>query len=174
MAPTAAALEAGTGAATGVDGRYLVAWRDASLFASQGVGLLVELERLGFDVGVQRAWEVPAGRHRRIRPVDATAIVHLASRGHVGTTRTLAGAVEVAQADLRTTEERAEFTKLHDEVVAALTQAGLGNLVPVVDFNLFAAALEERMPNELTPNLTRMLDLGQESVVFILPPNSTS
>ena len=51
VGPTAAALTAGTGAATGRDGRYAVVWRDTAFFGSQGYGLLNELDRRGFHVG---------------------------------------------------------------------------------------------------------------------------
>jgi hypothetical protein len=170
--PTKAALQAGHGAATGTDGRYLVTWQDPMLFGSQGYGLLDELERAGFDVGVPKTERVSAVPYRIRSAGDATAIVHLATGGFVDSTRALPGNVEVVTLDSRTFEERKEFATLRSEVVAGLEQAGLQDLVALVDANLFAAGGDERMPNALRPKVSRMFELGQEVAVFILPPDA--
>lgn len=167
--PTAAALESGRGAAAGSDGRYIVSWNDPLRFGSQGFGLLDELERRGFDVGVEGAFETPAARHRVMNTQEATAIVHLAIGGNVAVARAIPGGVEVASADSRTVGERAEFLVLRAEVVAQLEESQLTDLVPLVDSNLFKVAIDDRLPLPARPKVARMLELGQEAAVFILP-----
>src|SRR5690606_20339630 len=73
--PTADALRAGAGAATGADGRYLVGFTDALHIGSEAYGLVSELERRGFHVGMEPAFGVPVTHHRTLRPEDATARV---------------------------------------------------------------------------------------------------
>ena len=61
---TEAAINAAIGPAVGPDGRYLVRWNDALLIGSQGYGLVNELERDGYHVGVQEAYHVPVTPQR--------------------------------------------------------------------------------------------------------------
>jgi hypothetical protein len=66
----------------------------------------------------------------------------------------------------------AEFTRLHDESVASLNAAGLGELAGMVDTNLFGASLDPRLPPGVEPKLARMLVLGEETAVFVAPPGT--
>jgi hypothetical protein len=167
--PTAAALDEGIGAATGDDGTYLVSWSDALHIGSPGYALLNELERRGFDVGAVETYRVPATPHRVIDPGEATARVHLATGRHVETMRALPEAVEVAYADLRSPEERAELDRLRQRVVDDLEAAGMVDLVSEVDYNLFRLAVEERVPESIRRMVDRMLELGGPAAVFVLP-----
>ena len=81
--PTIDALDSGVGAADGRDGRYVVQWNDAYFFGSQGFGLVNELERAGFDVGMYEPWHVPVTQHRVIPVGQATAEVVWATGGFV-------------------------------------------------------------------------------------------
>ena len=106
------------GPAVGPDGRYLVRWNDALLIGSQGYGLVNELERDGYHVGVHETYHVPVtpqrvfdeGTLRRRDPVRV---------GRVHRRRRAArdGFVEVARADVRTDAERARFDELRDRVL---------------------------------------------------------
>ena len=60
---TDAALGAGAGGATRGD-RYVVTWNDAHYIGSQGYGLVSELERRGWTVGVPDTWRIPVTRQR--------------------------------------------------------------------------------------------------------------
>ena len=59
------------------DTTYLVEWTDAEVWGAVGIGLFVELERLGFDVSVapSRAPTFGAWRTARAEDVDATVLV---------------------------------------------------------------------------------------------------
>ena len=170
VSPTVGALLANTGGATGRDGRYSVRWQDAYFFGSQGYGLVNELERQGFEVGSPDTWRVPLTSYRVIDTADATAIVQFATGIYIERWQAIEGAVEVANVDLRTAEEVAEFNRLRTEVITELQQLGLDDLVEIVDYNLFGVQLDPRVPNGLQRKVNRMLELGQATAVFIVPP----
>jgi hypothetical protein len=170
VSPTAAALERGDGAATGEDGRYQVAWDDAYYFGSQGYGLVSELERAGFDAGLSETFHVPITDHRVIQTRDATATVHLATGRYVEAWRAVPDAVEVAYAEPRNDAERAEFSQLRSDVIDDLRSDGLGDLVPMVDDNLFGLSIDERISDRAEGWTARMLRLGEPTAVFITQP----
>ena len=76
---TVEALDVGQGPAVGRDGRYLVFWQDAVFIGAQGYGLVNELERRGFDVGVHETWRVPVTPQRVFAEGTYDAEVHLVS-----------------------------------------------------------------------------------------------
>lgn len=78
-ADTVASLDSGELLGGGRDGRYLVRWADPVTIGSQGIGLVNELDRAGFDVGVDESFGVGATRHRVLDATDATALVQLAT-----------------------------------------------------------------------------------------------
>src|SRR3954467_1122076 len=82
---------------------------------------------------------------RVIEPADATAIVHLATGSHIDEWRKVPGAVEVAYVDPRSPEQQAEFSRLRGEVIPMLHAAGLDDIVPHVDDNVFGAAIDDRL-----------------------------
>jgi hypothetical protein len=168
---TEAAIDAGAGAADGRQGHYLVTWDDAFYFGSQGFGLVSELQRDGFDARVGAGSGIPVTKHRVIDPKDATAEIRFATGEKIDKTRALPGAVQAALVDLRTDAERAEFDRLRGEVIAVLQAQGLSDIVPVVDFNLFGASIDERVDRDTQRKMARMLDLGEPEAVFILPPS---
>jgi hypothetical protein len=170
---TVAALRGGEGPATGPDGHYLVTWNDAYYFGSQGFGLVVELERAGIDARVDRTWRVPVTRHRVITAEDADATVALATGIFVEQWRDVPGAVEVAFVEPRDDSEMAAYDRLHREVVDELRAAGLDDLVPMVDSNLFGASIDPRISDRAEEGMARMLLLGQETAIFVAPPGAS-
>jgi hypothetical protein len=170
VAPTAAALDDGVGAADGRTGRYLVMFDDAVAIGSQGYGLLNELERRGFDVGMDPGFAVIVTRHRVLDAVDATARVVLATGVNADRWSEVPGAVEVARTDPRSAAEREEFEELRSSVIDQLRGAGLEELVPGVDTNLFGTSIDDRVPAPAKQSLSRMADLGVATAVFVVPP----
>jgi len=167
---TLAALEAGEGAATGRDGRYHVTWRDAFHIGSQAFGLLNELDREGYEAGMSSVFQVPATRHRVIEAVDATAQVVLASGPFVDELRADPTAVEVAHVDLRTEADRRRAASLLEDAEGALRELGLDDVVEILDANLFGAAVDPRVPDEVRRQLDEVLAIGGPTSVFVLPP----
>jgi len=164
------ALADGTVSHRGRDERYLVTWTDSVNIGAQGIALVNELERSGFDVGVVRPWSVHVSRHRARPPGDATSAVHLATGTvPVATWRSRPDAVEIASVDLRTPAERSEFDRVRRRVLDDLRAEGLVDVAALVDENLFLAAIDERLTDQTHDDLTRMLDLGQPSAAFVGP-----
>lgn len=170
--PTADALEQGLGAAVGTDGRYVVTWNDARYFGSQGYGLVNELERRGFDVGVPFTWRVPVTRQRVIEFDEADAEVRLATGFYIDEVRAVPGAELVLEYDPRDEAELAEYERIEAEVTASLTGAGLDDLVPLLETNLFGLQLDPRVSAEVQEQVDRLLELGTPTAVFVLPPGA--
>ncbi len=168
----AGGIAAGAGAATGRDGTYLVVWDDAFHIGSQGYGLLSELERRGFHVGVEDSKRVPATSHRVLDPAKVTARVQLVTGSHIERWRRVPGAVEIAYVDPRSAAAKATQRALRREVIATLRRHGLDALVPQLDDNLFGAAVDERVPDATRLKMGRMLELGAPLAIFVLPPDA--
>jgi hypothetical protein len=172
VGPTAAALSAGLGDAAGDDGTYLVTWNDARYFGSQGYGLVSELEREGFHVGVLDTWRVPVTHHRVIDPAAATAEVRLATGFYIDTVAVLPGAELVIEIDPRDEGELAEYARIEADVRDALVQSGADDLVPLLETNLFGVQLDPRVPVDVQQQVNRLLELGTPTAVFIVPVGS--
>jgi hypothetical protein len=172
VAPTVEALADGVGPADGRDDRYLVTWLDALSIGSQGFGLLNELERQGFDVGVPANYRAPATQYRVMDPAEATAVVHLVTGVHIETWRAKPGYHEVAFAEPRSADERAEFERLRSQAVDELPRPDRAELVALVDENVFAATFDTRIPRHARELASRMLELGLPAAVFIGPPDT--
>jgi len=174
VGPTAIALRDGVGAADGKDGTYVVMFSDAMYFGSQAYGLVSELERRGFHVGMTDTYHVPITQHRVVDPVTATAEIRLATGSYIEAWRAVPGVEEVAYVEPRDADALAEYGELDAELRAGLAAAGLGDLVGLVDTNLFGVQLDPRLPRSLQSVVNRMLELGQPEAVFIVPPNTPS
>jgi hypothetical protein len=170
VGPTADALDAGLGAADGRTGTYLITWNDALYFGSQGYGLVNELERRGFHVGVPNTWRVPVTRQRVIAAQDATAEVRVVTGSYVETLAAEHPEAEmVAFVEPRDAAELAEYDQLDAELRQGLHDIGLDDLIPTIGSNLFGVQLDSRVPPPLQQIVDKMLVLGQPEAVFILP-----
>jgi hypothetical protein len=167
---TVDALDQPSAPGGGRDGRYLVTLRDPVDIGAMGYGLMNELDRHGFDIGVLEAYGPGATRYRVREPADATGVVHLAiGNDDIATWRAKPGAREVARTDPRTRAETAEFARLRTEVIDELNTAGLTDHVPTVDENLFGLSLNVQIPESARLKLVRMTTLGLPAAVFIGP-----
>ena len=179
MPPTEQALLDHKGSATGRDGRYSVTWSDALYIGSQGYGIVLELERQGFTAGrarlrtrahdgITRSSSRPMRPRSSISPPGSTSTNGARSRLRSrwpSTTR-----VSLAQ--------QAEFARLRSEVIPMLHAAGLDDLVPHVDDNLFGAAIDDRLTSPenqpIQERLQSMLDLGLPTAIFVAPPGTVA
>jgi uncharacterized membrane protein len=167
--PTADALRSGLGAAVGKDGTYVVTWNDARYFGSQGYGLVDELERRGFDVGVPFTWRVPVTVQRVVSFDNADAEVRLATGFYIDEVRAVPGAELVLEYDPRDAAELSEYAEIEQAVTTELEADGLGDLVPLLETNLFGVQLDPRVSPELQEEVNRLLELGAPTAVFIMP-----
>jgi hypothetical protein len=168
---TLGALERGEGPATGRDGRYLVFFSDTMYFGSQAYGIVDELERKGFDAGMPELFHVPVTRHRVVNPDDATAAIVIANGKNVERLRNIPGTVEVAFVDPRDADDKAEYDRVREALVQELEGDGLDELVPHVDGNLYALAIDPRASQSALRKVSRLLELGAPTAVFLAPPD---
>jgi hypothetical protein len=173
--PTTKALERGSVAGTGRDGRYLVTWFDPVNIHAPGFGFMNELERAGYDVKALKPFGPAVTRHRTIDPAKTTAVVHLSIGGDdIREWGAKPGVEEVAYHDPRSRAERVEYDRLRSEAIAELEAAGRPDLVPSVDGNVFGASLDPRVPERVRDKLSRMADLGLPAAVFVGPVSAES
>ena len=163
------ALASDTAGTGGREGRYLVTWTDPVAIGASGFGLLLELERQGFDVGVPEFHGRGAVEHRVLDPADATAEVHLSVGEDVALWEDQPGAVRVAQVDIRTDEDRAHYAELREGVIADLEAMGRDDLVPFVDGTMMAIAIDPGVGADLRERVAEMADIGQPAAVFVQP-----
>jgi hypothetical protein len=170
MPGTLEALEGGVGAATGRSGHYLVTWFDGYHGGAQGFGLANELERAGFDVGVEAHYAKVVGAHRIVRPREATARVHLVNGAFIRRMRRIRGARAVARADLRTGEERAEFARIRAHLAEALQDLGRKDVIAMITYEPLAAlSVEPPLHPLVVLELQRLVEIGDAAAVFIVP-----
>ncbi|MFZ4811713.1 MAG: hypothetical protein ACOYL9_10245 [Ilumatobacteraceae bacterium] len=167
--PTVDAIEQGVGGTSGHDGTYLVTWSDARYFGSQGYGLVNELERRGYDVGVLNTWRVPVTPQRVLGPGQATVQLRLVTGVFIDQVAALPGAVELVQFDPRDAAALREYEELETSVTDALVADGLADLVPMIDTNLFGLQIDPRVSTDVQRMVDRMLHLGTPTAVFALP-----
>jgi hypothetical protein len=173
--PTLAALERPGVLGGGKDGRYLVDFTiDPIAIGSQGFGLVNELERAGYDVGLPELHWAGGTRHRVREPSESTGILHLAVGGAIAELEARPELEEVARADSRTPAEQAESERLAPELEAELRAAGLDDLAADVDRLLFAVALDPRLPPDAHARALRLMELGLPIAVFLGPPEPGS
>jgi hypothetical protein len=159
-APTADALDD--------DGAYLVTWEDPVAIGSQGWGLLNELDRRGFDVGVPENNWPAATPDQRFTADDATAEVHLVIGPGIGEWATRPGVERVAYVEPRTRAERAEYERLRAEVIDDFEETA-PDLIENVDANLLTAAADTRISKGTQEKIVRMINLGLPTAVFVGP-----
>ena len=168
--PTVEAIEDGTVAGDG-DGTYLITWVDPVNLGGQGLGLLLELERRGYDARTTDTLELSVRDHRVTTPEEADAEIHLAAGlPAIDGARAHPGAQQIAFQDPRTDEEVDRYGRLRIVVINGLVAAGLPDLVPQVDGNIFGLAADERLPESVQEPLYLMGNMPQPVAVFTWDP----
>lgn len=165
-AQVVAALEERDGDA----GRLLVRWDDPVAIGSQGFGLLNELERQGFDVGVDPGFGVGATRHRILERDDATLVVQLATGSAIADWDRDPTARQVAYVDARTPTERARFEQLDARVERELAAAGLADLVPEWRGNAFTTSVDADVPPPIRDLMRETLAIRFPVAVYLIDP----
>jgi hypothetical protein len=151
--------------------RYVVTWSDPAYIGAQGFGLLNELDRRGLHVGALPPYRAAATTHRVLDPMKATEEVHLSvGTADIQTWRAKRGVRQVAYVDGRSPAERAEYERLRLLTIDELRAAGVPQLVPRIDDNLFVVLFDTRVPKATRDRVARMSALGVPTAVFVGPP----
>lgn len=169
---TVEAIERGDGLLTGPDGRYQIFWQDATFIGAQGYGLVNELDRRGYDVGVKERWRVPVTQHRVFADGTYDAELHFVTGKFIDDWRQRPDHQEIVSVDPRTSEEKARFAELRADVERRLGELDRVVDMKTVDCNLFGASLDPTLPRDVIDDLSEMLLLSEPVAVFIAPPGS--
>ena len=163
-------LKDGAAGVTELD-RFVVTWNDAHYIGSQGYGLVNELERRGWDVGVPDTWRIPVTR-QRVVPIDsATRELRFASGVYL---RELLASGEpgvelLASYDPRSREQRSTYMRDRTELLASLQRRGEVEIADQVDSSLFTASLAPSLTQREKNLIAEMLHLGQPLGVLLVP-----
>ena len=171
--PTAEALEDGAGDATGRDGRYVVGFDDALHIGSQAYGLVTELERAGFDAGMEPAFGVPITQHRTLRPEEATARVELVTGTYLDDWRRVPGAVEVGPFDLRSPRSSRSWPTCGPRWRWSSSRRGWRSSSRTSTPTSSGPPSTSERRSRLRVKMDRMLKIGLPTSVFITPPTAT-
>lgn len=168
---TVAALRAGDVRGGGTDGRYMVRWEDPVTIGAQGIGLVNELERAGYDAGVEVGHRVGGTRHRAMTPDEATAVVVLAVGQKIEAWDALPDdqATPVAHVDRRSEADRAEAADLEVRIDEALAAEG-HRLADVWRGEVFTTSIDPSVPQPIRDDVLRYLELGAPVEVFVVDP----
>jgi hypothetical protein len=172
IGPTLDAIDEGV-IAGGEDGTFIMTWADPVNLGGQGLGLMLELERQGYDARAPRHMEISVRDHRIVAPEAADAEIHVAvGLDNIDRARSHPGAVEIATHDPRTPEQIEVYGAMRDEVIDGLVAAGLDHLVPQVDRNIFGLAAHDELPESAVRPLYIMGNMPQPLGVFTWDPTS--
>jgi hypothetical protein len=162
------ALRSGRAPGGGVDGRYVVRSDDPVSGGLNTYTVLLELERQGFDVGIDEFYSVPARPFRVLTPSNATGVVTYVVGAAIEDWRGRDDAVEIAHAE-PTAADAARYAELRDQVVDDLRAAGYGSEAEIFDDNLLAFALDEHVPEPTIDRLRTMIELSGPTSIFVSP-----
>lgn len=151
----------------GAEGRYVITWTDGVNLGSTGFGLLDELERRGYDVGVIGAHAPGARSHRVMPPSRATAEIHISLGPDIPVWEQKPGAEMVVFVDLRSDEQIAAYQRARTEAIEQLREQGRDELVPVVDTAPFQLYFDDDLPEETRDVVQVIADVGQPAAVFV-------
>ncbi len=168
---TTAALDSGDVRGGGRDGRYLVRWEDPVTIGAQGIGLVDELERAGFDAGVEVGHRVGGTRHRAMTPDEATAVLVLAVGPAIEPwdERPDAEATPIAHVDPRTEAGLEEAAALEVEIDEGLRAAG-HRLADRWRGEVFTSSIDPTVPQPIRDDLLRYMEIGTPVTVFVVDP----
>ena len=153
----------------GREGRWLVTWSDVAHLGSQGYGLVNELERRGFDVGVIEYHRWNFLQHRYLPSSAADGRVHLATGEEVARWEAVPGAVRLALDDPRTADEQERFDELRAQLAGEFAAAGWDDLVEGLDLDLWSTGSDPRISGFQALLIGEMRELGVPAAVYVVP-----
>jgi len=148
--------------------RYFMNWVDPDALGGNGFGLMLELERRGFEVGAHPWRSAAIEPHRVMLDAEADAFVTVVSGdAKIDQARQIPGARELAYDDHRTEAERLEYLDLQRQVMDQLRSDGLPEVADGIPTSIWIGLNEPRVVGESFDMLSRMLAVGQATAVFV-------
>jgi len=149
--------------------RYLLRWEDPVYLGGPAFGLLLDLERRGYDVGVGPSHRAAAEPHRVRCAGDYDAVLTVVTGlDGIAAWRARPDARELAFADVRSDAERADGDRARERLAVALDLAGPDE----VDSRLSAIVLDPSFPPDVVRLAGDIVDAGVPSAVFETAPGA--
>ncbi|UDY36464.1 hypothetical protein [Dermatobacter hominis] len=152
--------------------RYLLRWTDPVFYGSAGFGLLLRLERDGYDVGVDPAFRVEAMPSRVAAADDVDGVLWLVTGDAIERWRRRDDVEEVAHFDPRTDAEARSADDGHDDLVAHLTELGGPELASRLATNHWDILGDSRVDEATKQEVIRLARSGLPTAVFLGPPGT--
>lgn len=157
-------------------GAHLLRWYDPGGLGGVGFGLLLELERSGFDVGSDPWTRFAVGQHRVLAEESASDVLWVVTGDPaIERFRRRSDAVELAWFDPRDDAERERSELARRRIEQGLRELGRTDLLAALDGQfgvevLIAAAAE--LPDELNEEVLVYKDLRLPVALFSVPPGA--
>lgn len=158
------------------DGRYLVRWHDPVSLGGVGYGVLLELERRGFTVGVDEWGSAAALPHRVLYENTATGVLWvITGDSHIEAFAERPDARLLGRYDQRTPAERAESDRLLARMEERLREIGRPDLIPALESQYGLASFvigDAPVPQDVKDLAGAYVTLRLPLAVFEVPPGS--
>ncbi|HSB88309.1 MAG TPA: hypothetical protein VLD86_18480, partial [Ilumatobacteraceae bacterium] len=116
------------------DAHYLVRWLDPGTLGGVPFGLVLELEKEGFHVGVDAVYAAGSLPHRVLPESSATAVLWVVlGQPNIDMMRARTDAVELGSFDQRSPVEIAESKSLREQLIVGLRERGLDCVIATID-----------------------------------------
>jgi hypothetical protein len=154
-------------------GRWLVTWDDSAHLGSQGYGLVNELERRHFEVGVVEYHRVNFVPHRMLREADAAGRIHLVTGNDVERWAAVEGATRIAYDDPRSPAQRRHADEVLDRLKEELRAAGAPDLADELDVDLWSARSDPRIQPLQGLAIDELREIGVPAAVYLVPVDAS-
>lgn len=158
------------------DERYLVRWFDPASLSGVPFGLILELERDGYHVGVDPLSSAAALPHRVLSPnaADSTIWVVTGDRS-IADMRAIDDATELGIFDARSPAEVTRSSELRAQLETRLTELGLACVIPTID-NQYGLAPLVIGGTDVPPDVRKIASdynlLGMPVAAFLVPADA--
>ena len=153
------------------DEKYLLRMYDPYTLNATGFGSVLELERQGFDIGVE-AFQAAAGLPHRVRFEDQVdQILWVVVGPAIKSADADPALTKLGEANPRSTSEELLAQKLLTDIAKLLTDAGRGELVSTLETPgaslIFA---EPPLPDNIATVVRQLISLGQPVAMYSVAP----
>jgi hypothetical protein len=153
---------------------YLVRWYDPATLGGVPFGVLLDLDKHGFHVGVDALSSAAALPHRVLAEASADAVLWVVlGDANIAQFRARPDASELGYFDQRSPKEVVASDALRQHLVDRLVELDLSCLVPTIDQQYGLAALSigsAPVPRDVAITAAKYVELGLPAAVFELPP----
>lgn len=156
------------------DARYLLRWSDPATLGGVPFGILLDLEKHGFTVGVDSGSAAGSLPHRVVPEESANAVLWaVLGDANIELMRARDDATELGFFDQRTPDEVVESDALRQQMIDRLVELDLACLVPKIDLQYGLASFflgDLDLPSDVETLASDYTALGLPVAVFSLPP----